>query len=549
MLTVESNTTRWLSFGRRYLVVGILCYILSVYVALNTEISIAADKLAVYSLCFLGALGFVGLTFCCIIKHREARHLAIGVLIVASLIILGFCRVHFFNRSAEQKAEHFKPGTTVVGVVKSTPKLSSSGKTVVLVLDVLEADTDGEVFKPDSRCKITLYVKPENLSFTPSYGDCVTATIHTQTYTPPAFKGDFDHSRYLLQSRIVYSGLAISADRGTIPENSRKCINALEEYGFKVRNKILDSTLLPTYGANEKALLMGLLAGETLLFSSDLYEKYTDSGFIHIASVSGMHTSYLFLTLSFLLGAFYLKKRWISVISILCLVFFAAVSLFTPSVLRAVIMMSVLLSANLFRRTSDTATSLAVAAALLVTENPYCLESYSFLMSFGATIGIIVFYPLLRYRLGFLVAKPPERITTRLRYTLRRIATFLTSFCTSSVCLSISGTLGLAYFTMRFFGKLQLGGIIGNIIIFPITAFCFIGGYINCIVYHISKDVAALLAHFYLNPALKLTNSLADLFSAKWLRIENFYVSDSFFVTYILICIAIYVLLYKDDTC
>ena len=150
------------------------------------------------------------------------------------------------------------------------------------------------------------------------------------------------------------------------------------------------------YGQDEKGLLIGILTGDRSEISKEGYARLSKSGFMHIAAVSGMHISYLLLFITAILSMFHLPKRLAAIITIPCLVIFAAAAQFTPSVCRAVFMMSVFLLSGILRRSSDSLTAIGMAALTLIISNPYYLDNASFLLSFGATVGILVFYGPLR---------------------------------------------------------------------------------------------------------------------------------------------------------
>ncbi len=543
MPTNDKNTQQdnavCLSFGKRYLVVGVLAYILSVLIALNTGgfVNITPRSFMIYSGAFVFVVGTAALSVCVIFrKSREVRSFILSILLLTIIFVSGFCRVYFINRSLLDKASLFGQNTEIVGIVKSEPVLSGTDKSYAVDIDVLQVTNGEEVTSLDSPHLILLNISSEISP--PQYGDCISAKIRF-TLTDGSI-GSL-RSKRILQSKSVFWGYTDKIEFTSPPQNSRNSIGPVERAGRKLRNAILNSTELISYGSDEKALLQGLLIGETSGFSTELYEDYTSSGFIHIASVSGMHTSYIFLALSVLLGSFRLRKRMVALISIPLLYIFCAIALFTPSVCRAVVMMIVLLSGLLLHRHSDSITSLAFAAAILITDNPYCLEAPGFLMSFCATLAILLYYRHIISRLQFCIYNPPAAARP-----VPKALSFISRYITSSVCLSLSGMVGLAYFTMHFFGRLQWGSIIGNLLMFPLTAVSFIGGYINCAIYYASENAASLVAYLFLNPVLWLMNKVTDFFATEIFDFNTRYLSAQYFPVYLILCIILFVWLQKD---
>ena len=66
------------------------------------------------------------------------------------------------------------------------------------------------------------------------------------------------------------------------------------------------------------------------------------------------------------------------------------------SAVRAVIMFSMAVGAVLVGRTYDLLSALALSILLLLSDNPKWLTDSGFLLSFGAVIGLSIFYPKLK---------------------------------------------------------------------------------------------------------------------------------------------------------
>ena len=538
---MNDNTS--FAFNRRYLVIGVLTYILSAYIALDSEMlltAINAFRFMVYTAVFICILLSAYIMLRIILrKKREARSLCTASFLVILIFILSFTRCCFFIRTINTQSLIISQAERIEGIITTEPTLSSSGKSYALNIDVHRAITETTTVTFEKPCKALYFVSTDAFDTSLSPGESIVCSNRLPIDSPAAFEGGLDYPNYLKQDKIVGAVYTDDAASGSILKEKSPVFSALKSISLKIRGAVLASTEIDSYNADEKALLQGILVGNTVGFSDSLYKSYTDSGFIHITSVSGMHTSYLFMALSVLLGLVRFPKRGVCLISIPVLILFAAVAMFTPSVCRAVIMMIILLLASVFRRNNDSITALSVAALLLSFDNPYCLQSYSFLLSFGATLGILIYYPLLSERLSFAIIP----ISDRNRGHFRKMLYKLNKFSVNSVCLSLGGTIGLGYFMMRFFNKLQWGGIVGNILIFPLTAISFIGGYANSIIYYMLRPAAEVIAKYILNPMLSATNFLAKLFSAGIFRFNTPTPPKSFFVVYVFICVVLYYLL------
>ncbi len=137
-------------------------------------------------------------------------------------------------------------------------------------------------------------------------------------------------------------------------------------------------------------LINGVLLGADDFISPAVKQDFRDSGISHLLAVSGTHivilTGFVMLLLRRVKG-----KTWIKNLTAAGFVlFFMALTGFTPSVVRAGIMMLVVLMGGILHRKSDPLNSLGLAALVLTVFHPYAAASIGLLMSFSATLGIIL---------------------------------------------------------------------------------------------------------------------------------------------------------------
>lgn len=543
----QSLTPVSFSFGNRYLAAAALVYILSIYFALNLGFfSKTTERVfLLYTTIFVSTAALLASVLYIIAgihKHRETAALIICTFSAVLVSVLGFSRVYFSNRTFDYKTAVLTSAKTITGIITDEPYLSSSGKSIGMTIDVHEAKNNYDVTSFGKRTLMRVYIKKEALTDIPNIGDSINCEITMASNSNPAFGGAFDFNRYLRQKKIFCSVYCIKANP-IPPISPRKDIfTPLNNLGVKIRNEVIKSTQLRRYKNEESALLQGILVGNLAEMSDEQYLKLKSSGFAHIAAVSGMHTSYLLAAVLFLLCLIRAPKRWTGAAAIPIMIVFASVSRFTPSVCRAVIMVTVFLIASMLRRRSDSITTLAIAAVILITQNPYCMESYSFLLSFGATLGILIFCNPIRLKLKPFTLKKPYK-SEIIRHKTEAVTSKLQNFIVNSMSVSLSAILGISYFTARFFGTFQFGGIPGCIIVCPLTAAAFISGFANCLINLISPKLAEIIAAVIINPSLILINRLIDFFSAGIFTISVPRPPKSFFIVYIIICCGIYILL------
>lgn len=212
------------------------------------------------------------------------------------------------------------------------------------------------------------------------------------------------------------------------------------------------------------AFMQALLLGDKSMLYEDeeLHLALTRASFMHIVAVSGMHVAFLVGLLRLCLGS---GKRS----SVLCLILiwvFVLVTGASPSAVRAGFMQSFLLLAPLLRRENDPPTSLSLALALILLQNPFAAASISLQLSFAAVAGIFCFSGRI-YR--FFTNRMPQLGEGRLgRYAAANAAT----------------SLGVMVFTTPLtavhFGYIPVLAILSNMAGLWAVSLCFGLGWIAC---------------------------------------------------------------------
>lgn len=153
----------------------------------------------------------------------------------------------------------------------------------------------------------------------------------------------------------------------------------------------LKGHILELFPDDVAPLVKALLTGDkTELYDDDaLYVALKIAGLSHIIAVSGMHVSFIIALLSLATG----RRRMTAFLGIPLVWFFAAMMGFGPSVTRASVMISMLLTAPILRRENDSPTSLSAALLIILLANPQAIGSISLQLSFAAMVGIILVTP------------------------------------------------------------------------------------------------------------------------------------------------------------
>jgi len=143
------------------------------------------------------------------------------------------------------------------------------------------------------------------------------------------------------------------------------------------------------------ALTRALLLGYRQDVPTRVYEAFARTGTLHILALSGMHVGILVLLLVVVLKSLGITRPYWIMIFLPILIAYTIGTGAASSMVRATIMSLVFFASFLLRRRSDTLTSLALAALLILIVDPLQLFDYGFILSFVAVGGIVLVYPAL----------------------------------------------------------------------------------------------------------------------------------------------------------
>ena len=141
----------------------------------------------------------------------------------------------------------------------------------------------------------------------------------------------------------------------------------------------------------KSALLKGLLLGDTSQIEEEQKDAFRISSLTHVLAVSGMHIVYIMVGINAVLSKL-LGKNKTRLVLIVFLLVYAAITRFTPSVLRAVFMAILVSISKLLHRKNDTINTLAFSLWLILLDNPYAIMNIGLQLSYMGTIGILFFH-------------------------------------------------------------------------------------------------------------------------------------------------------------
>lgn len=232
------------------------------------------------------------------------------------------------------------------------------------------------------------------------------------------------------------------------------------DLSWKMRALMLRDRVVQLYerlGVEGEALsvLSALTVGEKGELPKSTKRLYSSVGASHILALSGLHLGIFYMIISALLPMMYARRRYMllreSVIVgvIWC---FAAVAGFTPSVVRAAILFSLMSLAKVIARETSSMNILAFAAVAMLIYSPYYLYDLSFQLSFAAVFSIILLVPPLRSLMCY-----------------ERCGNAVGRYIISLVAMSVAAQLGTLPFVWCYFGTFPLYFLLTNMVVVPLA--------------------------------------------------------------------------------
>lgn len=204
----------------------------------------------------------------------------------------------------------------------------------------------------------------------------------------------FDYRGFLLRKGVAYRHFA-GADIRVLSREEHKGL------GTFVKQTRQNLALEIEHFFSQEAvqeIAKALLLGEKRSLDPDTRSAYGQAGVMHILAVSGLHVGIVYALFLFLANTLKLKgkpRKLYFLAMVLFLWFYAGLTGFFPSVIRASCMFSLLIFGQIQNRKPPTFNVLAFSAMLMLAINPEVISDVGFQLSYLAVGGIVLLQPLI----------------------------------------------------------------------------------------------------------------------------------------------------------
>ena len=348
---------------------------------------------------------------------------------------------------------------TLQGRVVGHPDGKPGAKSRLLV-EVEELNLYGHILRP--ACRV-LVLAPVEAAL---WNDRVSAFGTLRRIAGPRNPGQFDARPHLgrlgATCELVVSTPAdihIQTDSGfSVPHLASACRQWMES---TLREGISGDPLVCE-------LLAGLVLGATSEIPDGLQDQFRQTGTFHIFSVSGLHVGMIAVIFWQLLRAFAVDRRACVLVIIPAIFFYALVTGWKPSSIRAAAMTTIFLIGMVSSRQPVPLNSLCAAAFLILAQSTAELFNPGFQLSVTVVAAILLFStPIQKHlREGLL---PDPFIPTELWTPLQKARCSLVGATAGLVAVSIAAWLGSLALTLWYFQIVSFSALVANPVIVPLT--------------------------------------------------------------------------------
>ncbi len=347
---------------------------------------------------------------------------------------------------------------------------------------VVEDGRTSYIIKPQKGQAILLRVYNPDKNY--KYGDTLRIKVKTEIPRGETNPGGFNYREYLKRKGVYATG---SVQNGSIKYTGHK---------FSLRAPLIasrqwtENAINRLYQIKESSFLNSLIIGDRTNLESGIENDFINTGIIHALAISGLHVNILLSFIFYVLRFLQIGQDKKNTIALAAIGFYTLMVGAMPSVTRAFIMAAVILIGKTYDEETDTLSSIALAALIILFINPLQLYDIGFQLSFGATLSIIFFDKKLSNMLPF------------------------KGYIAESVALTLSAELGVLPISIYYFYRLPVYSLLANLAVVPMIPLIFILGIISIIIGSIFVPISyifTLINTVIIRLAVTITGGISSL--------------------------------------
>ncbi|MFM7015669.1 MAG: ComEC/Rec2 family competence protein [Bacteroidota bacterium] len=321
---------------------------------------------------------------CILLYHSLFKRINHQIVFYFVFVVLGYSHVYLSRENYFTDYFEVLPNGSTTIIVNSIPEVKS--KSVKLFAKVVRVGNN------KSSGQVLLYIKKDNTSIKIKYGDELMLAMNCKSIENIPYS-NFDYRQYLANKQVYHQAYIKTNEWQLLNHHHGNYFVSLAYHYREKCGVVLKNSL---HSQEAIAVASALLIGDDDAIPKSVYQAYTDSGTIHVLSVSGMHVGVIYLLLVTLFGRMERNKYLRVIYFILMLVFiwmYSVLSGSSASVLRAATMLTVIIIGKWINGNSPIYNSLVLSMFVLLLYNPFYLTDKGFLLSYLAVYGIVYLQP------------------------------------------------------------------------------------------------------------------------------------------------------------
>ncbi|MGK6350999.1 ComEC/Rec2 family competence protein [Parapedobacter sp. DT-150] len=338
-------------------------------------------------------LAFIGIAW--MTRLRQQRYYGwLGLLILTALAATG-CVLTWQSHPSIAASHFSRHGARVIlGYVDDEPVIRGGYLRVPFaVTDVYDGN---ELVKASGRLMLTVPVGDSLEGWSLDYGDELILPADDQEVPPPYNPGERNYKSYLANQGMWHQAYIAPDEVEKIGEGKG---NPLIASALALRKRMVAKFSRHITDRDARAVAATLILGYRADLEAELLRAFSATGTIHILSVSGMHVimvCWVMAKLLWWMGRNRTLRRVRFIVLLTAVWGYALLTGFSPSVLRAAIMISFVIAATALGRRNRIYNSIAASAFFLLLYHPPFIADIGFQLSYLAVTGIVFLHPRLQ---------------------------------------------------------------------------------------------------------------------------------------------------------
>jgi competence protein ComEC len=281
----------------------------------------------------------------------------------------------------------------------------------------------------------------------------------------------FDYASYMEKQGVFHQ---LKLKENYIKTGTVKNFNY---YLGRLRDRLTQSFAIHHYSPQVQNTLNALLLGQRQDMDAATNDAYKNAGVLHILAISGLHFSVLFYLLTVLfkpISRLTRHGRLLRLLVILGIIWgFAFITGLSASVVRSVVMFTVISIGQYLNRDTNIYNSLAISMLVLLVANPYFIFDAGFQLSYLAVFAIVTLQPFYK------------------QFKLSKYRSI--NYFSDTILVSLAAQIGVLPLSLYYFNRFPLLFLVANLVVIPLSNIILVLGLLVLLLNFIWTDAAIFI--------------------------------------------------------